>query len=321
MTRFSVSSSGRIKLAFLIAAFSLMALLTLGPYLGSLETAFAAPSGAWPRVVVDDTGARVEITSEPRRIVSLAPSNTEVLFALGLGDRVVGVTTACTYPAEAQKKAKVGDYNISVEKVVGLAPDLVVAVSSLQEAVISQLRGLGIKVVAVNPTTFDETMAAITLIGKATGADAAAARIVNDAKARIDAVQARVARVPAARRVKVFVEIWNEPLMTAGKGTFVDDLVRLAGGVNIAGSVQGWAQFSPETVIAQNPDVVILTNFNKAEALSRAAWQGISAFRKGQVFEANPDLLVRPGPRLIDGVEWLARTFYPELFKSGGESR
>lgn len=321
MTRFSVSSTGRMKLAFMIAAFSLIALLTLGPYLGDLEAASAAQSGAWPRVIVDDTGARVEIASEPRRIVSLAPSNTEVLFALGLGDRVVGVTTACTYPPEAQKKAKVGDYNISVEKVVGLSPDLVVGVASLQEAVISQLRSLGVPVVAINPTTFDETMAAITLIGRATGAEAAAARIVGDAKARVDAVQAVVNKVPATRKVKVFVEIWNEPLMTAGRGTFVDDLIRLAGGVNIAGSVQGWAQFSQEAVIAQDPDVVILTNFNKAEALSRAAWQGISAFKKGQVYEANPDLLVRPGPRLIDGVEWLARTFYPDLFKSGGGSK
>ena len=245
----------------------------------------------------------------PQRIVSLAPSNTEILFNLGLGPSIVGVTTACDYPAEASSIDKIGDYNINVEAVVAKQPDLVVAVSDLQAQVIDKLRELGLNVVAVNPTTIPEVFDAIQTIGDATGRSAAARELVAELEARMAAVKERVAATPESARPRVFVEIWNDPLMTAGHGTFVDDLVRAAGGINIFGSVSGWPQVSHESVITARPNVVILTSYNRDEVMARSHWRTVPALVTGQVYEVLPDLLVRPGPRLIDGLELLAQLF------------
>ncbi|HNU95161.1 MAG TPA: cobalamin-binding protein [Bacillota bacterium] len=266
-------------------------------------------AGAYPISIVDDTGVTVEIPGEPARIVSLAPSNTEILFALGLGDKVVGVTSACDYPEAAKKIDKIGDYNINIEAVVAKRPDLVVAVADLQMPVIQKLRELKMRVVAVNPRTLDEVFRAIQVIGDACGANAAARRTVDGLKARVAAVESKTAVTPADSRPRVFVEIWNDPLMTAGAGTFVDDLVRRAGGRNVVGHIDGWPQISPETVISAHTDVVILTCFNRAEVMARHEWRKVPAIVQGRVFEVHPDLMVRPGPRLVDGLETLAGLF------------
>ncbi len=266
-------------------------------------------AGGYPVSIVDDTGATIEIPREPVRIVSLAPSNTEILFALGLGDKVVGVTSACDYPEVAKKIDKIGDYNINIEAVVAKRPDLVVAVADLQMPVIQKLRELKLKVLAVNPRTLEEVFNAIQTIGDACGAGAVARRTVDDLKARVAAVESKAAAIPADSRPRVFVEIWNDPLMTAGAGTFVDDLVRRAGGRNIVGHIEGWPQISPETVISAHTDVVILTCFNRAEVMARHEWRKVPAIVQGRVFEVHPDLMVRPGPRLVDGLETLAGLF------------
>jgi len=269
-------------------------------------------AGVYPVSIVDDTGATVEIPREPARIVSLAPSNTEILFALGLGDRVVGVTSACDYPETAKDIDKIGDYNINIEAVVAKRPDLVVAVADLQMPVIQKLRELKLRVVAVNPRTLDEVFSAIQVIGDACGTGAVACRAVDDLKARVAAVESKAAAIPDDSRPRVFVEIWNDPLMTAGAGTFVDDLVRRAGGRNIVGNIEGWPQISSETVISAHTDVIILTCFNRAEVMARHEWRKVPAIAQGRVFEIHPDLMVRPGPRLADGLEALA-----DLFASG----
>lgn len=197
-----------------------------------------------------------------------------------------------------------------------MSPDLVVAVGSLQRQAISRLSELGVTVLAVDPKSIDGVLRAITLIGRATGAQDRASRLVGELRGRTDRVAQKLARLTQSERPRVFVEIWGEPLMTAGPGTFVDELVSAAGGRNIAHDADGeWPVFSAEAVIERDPDVVILTNFNKAEALARRAWQGISAYRTGRVYEVNPDLLVRPGPRLVDGLETLAALLHPELFR------
>ena len=279
----------------------------------SAASASGAPvaSGGYPISIVDDTGATVEIPREPARIVSLAPSNTEILFALGLGDRVVGVTTACDYPEAAKKIDKIGDYIINVEAVVAKRPDLVVAVADLQMPVIQKLRELRLRVVAVNPRTIDGVFRAMQIIGDSAGAGSAARRAVDSLNARIAAVESKVAAVPADSRPRVFVEIWNDPLMTAGAGTFVDDLVRRAGGRNIVGHIEGWPQISPETVISSHTDIIILTCFNRDEVMARHEWRRVPAVASGRVFEVHPDLMVRPGPRLVDGLEALASIFHP----------
>ncbi len=266
-------------------------------------------AGGYPVSIVDDTGVAIEIPREPVRIVSLAPSNTEILFALGLADKVVGATSACDYPEAAKKVDKVGDYNINIEAVVAKRPDLVVAVADLQMPVIQKLRELKLKVIAVNPRTLEEVFHAIGVIGDASGAGDVARRIVDGLRARVAAVELKAATIPADSRPRVFVEIWNDPLMTAGAGTFVDDLVRRAGGRNIVGHIEGWPQISPETVISAHTDVIILTCFNRAEVMARREWRKVPAVAEGRVFEIHPDLIVRPGPRLVDGLEALACLF------------
>ncbi len=266
-------------------------------------------AGGYPVSIVDDTGATIEIPREPARIVSIAPSNTEILFALGLGDKIVGVTSACDYPEAAKKVDKVGDYNINIEAVVAKRPDLVVAVADLQMPVIQKLRELKLKVVAVNPHTLEEVFHAIEVMGNACGAGDAARRMVDSLQARVAAVESKAATAPVDSRPRVFVEIWNDPLMTAGAGTFVDDLVRRAGGRNIVGNIEGWPQISPETVISAHTDIIVLTCFNRAEVMARHEWRKVPAVAEGRVFEIHPDLMVRPGPRLVDGLEALARLF------------
>lgn len=274
-----------------------------------LGSAGAAPTARFPLSIVDDTGVAVEIPREPVRIVSLAPSNTEILFALGLGDKVVGVTSACDYPEAVKKVDKIGDYNINIEAVVAKRPDLIVAVADLQMPVIQKLRELKLRVVAVNPRTLDEVFHAIQVIGDVAGAGDAARRTADGLRARVAAVESKAAVIPADSRPRVFVEVWNDPLMTAGAGTFVDDLVKRAGGRNIAGDIEGWPQISSETVISASTDVVILTCFNRSEVMARHEWRKVPAIVSGRVFEIHPDLMVRPGPRLVDGLEALAGLF------------
>ncbi|MFA7634508.1 MAG: cobalamin-binding protein [Bacillota bacterium] len=283
----------------------------------ALPAVSPAASDGFPVTVVDDTGYRLEVRKAPARIVSLAPSNTEILFSLGLGDRLVGVTSACDYPEAAAKIDKVGDYSINVEAVVAKKPDLVVAQSELQMPVVEKLRELGIPVLAVEPKTLEEVFESMEMIGIVSGEAERARKVVASLKARVASVGKAVAGLPKSKMPVVFVEIWNDPLMTAGSGTFVDDLVRRAGGRNLAGEVAGWPQISPELVVASKPDVVILTCFNKAEVMERSAWQRTPALINGAVYEVVPDLLVRPAPRLVDGLETLAAIFHPDLFESG----
>ncbi len=269
-----------------------------------------------PVTITDDLGREVAIPRAPRRIVSIAPSNTEILFALGLGDRVAGVTDSCDYPEEAKAKPKVGAVDVDYEKILEIAPDLVVAVGSLQRQAIDRLTELGVPVLAVNPKSLDGVLSAISMIGTAAGVEARARALTAQLRERIEAVESRVSGERTSRRPRVFVEIWNDPLMTAGPGTFIDELIAAAGGENVAHDAMAeWPQIDAEAVIQKDPEVIVLTNFNLEEALARPAWQTIAAYRSGRVFEVDPDLLVRPGPRLVQGLEELARLLHPEAFE------
>ncbi|MGE5592778.1 MAG: ABC transporter substrate-binding protein [Betaproteobacteria bacterium] len=309
---FSMPETRRTRRGTCLVFLTVLVALALGPH---ASLCAGAQSGE-AITVTDDLGRIVTLPHRPARIVSTAPSNTEILFALGLGDKVVGVTDSCDYPPEAKAKPKVGAVQLNYEKIVAMSPDLVVAVGSLQRQAITRLSELGVTVLAVDPKSIDGVLHAITLIGKATGAQDRASELVRELSGRMKRVAQKLAGLAQSERPRVFVEIWGEPLMTAGPGTFVDELVYAAGGWNIAHDAKGeWPEFSAEAVIERDPDVVILTNFNKAEALARRAWQGISAYKAGRVYEVNPDLLVRPGPRLVDGLETLAALLHPELFR------
>ncbi len=238
----------------------------------------------------------------PQRIVSLAPSITENLFALGAGDRVVGVTSWCDYPAEAQTKTVIGDaMNLNLELLLSLEPDLVVGDSNLVASHIESLQEFGIEVFVIAPTDLAGVRQSLLELGDAIGASERARELAAEMEQR---QRELVASVSTAEKIRVFVEIWNEPLMTAGPGSFIDEIIGLAGGENIAHDADNpWPMFSEELVIERDPQVVILTAFNLEEALARSAWQGITALQRGQVFEVDPNLYSRTTPRLLDALQ------------------
>jgi iron complex transport system substrate-binding protein len=256
-------------------------------------------------VIVDDRGRNVTIRSMPQRIVSLTPSGTEILFALGVGERVVGVTKWCDYPAEAKTIPQVGDVNISVEKVVSLEPDLVIAHSTLNESVIRQLEGLGKTVIALNPKSIEEVTQNISLIGRACGRHAEA-DILNDG---IQEVIRGISESNAGTTgLKTLVVIQPNPLWAAGPETFVDEMITVCNAENIAHDArQGFNTFPVERALARDPQVIIVGRESERQFfLKSPVWKDTDAVRSGRIVVINPDLLVRPGPRLSDGLQELA---------------
>lgn len=241
------------------------------------------------------------LQAAPQRIVSLAPSITENLFALGAGDRVVGVTSWCDYPEEARFKTVIGDaMNLNIELLLSLEPDLVVGDSTLVASHIEQLEAYGIPVYVIGPSTVSEVQASLIELGEAVGAEEKGRELAKAMELRLAELTAGIKR---ADKPRVFMEIWNEPLMTVGPGSFMHELIVLAGGLNIAeDSPTPWPVFSEELVIERDPEIIILTGYNLEEALSRSAWQVTTAMRNGDVYEVNPDLYSRTTTRLLDAL-------------------
>ncbi|GAB4566520.1 MAG: ABC transporter substrate-binding protein [Anaerolineae bacterium] len=275
--------------------------------------------------VTDALGREVTVQATPQRIVSLAPSNTEILFAVGAGDQVVGVTKYCDYPPEAPEgRTIVGGFSaksISVETIVSLQPDLVLAAGAIQQPVIEALEQMQIPVIALDAATFDDVYANIRLVGHLTGHEDQAEQVVAEMQDRVAAVTAAVADIPADQRVSVFWEVWDEPLMTAGPHTFIGQMIELAGGVNIFADVEeDYPQISAEEVVASNPDVILGPDshgdkMTPEQIAQRPGWDGIAAVQAGRVILVDGDIVSRPGPRLADGLEAIARALYPDRFQ------
>ena len=255
------------------------------------------------------------------RIVSLAPGVTEILFALASGDALVGATDHCDYPPEAKRIERVGGFGTpNVERLLVLNPDLVIAAGLEREEVAEVLRRSGIRVLHVRIRNFEELFDAIHQIGEAVDRPQQAKGVVARMKAELETVTAQNVATRRGPRPKVFVEIGDRPLMTAGRNSFLDDLITRAGGVNVAHEIsQSYTSINPEKVIEWNPDIIIVAPMgrpgNAAVQLSqRIGWADISAVKNGRVIDdINPDLLFRPGPRLIDGVKAMAaRLHKPE---------
>lgn len=283
----------------------------------------AAPTSAapFPIEITDQLGRGVRLNKVPQRIISIAPSNTEILFALGLGDRVVGVDQYSDYPAEAKTKASVGGYSKpSIEKIVALYPDLILAASIHQAEVIPVLEKLGFTVVALDPRTVDEVLESITLVAKITGKQSEATQVVTGLSDRIKTVTDKTVNLAAATKPRVFYVVWYDPLMSSGNGTFQADLIQKAGGNNIAQGLSGWTTISLEAVITANPEVMIAgdmseggANFQFIKTEPRLA--STAARKNGLVFTVNSDVASRPGPRIVDALEEFAKFIHPELFK------
>lgn len=286
----------------------------------------ATPQGvkaAFPVTITDDTGRAVTIDKEPKRIVSLAPSNTEILFALGLGSNVVGVTDFCDYPAEAKEKPKMGGVKPSLEKIVASQPDLVLAIAETAgpPEVATKLEGLGVKVIVLGAKNLDGIMASIQMVGKATGKEAEAAKVVAQMKSKIDAVMSKTKGVSSKPRVMYEIDA-TDPAKpyTPGPNSFIDALITLAGGANIAADAKlEWAQLSLEEVVKKDPEVIILGDANYGvtpdQVKQRPGWSTLTAVKNDRVSPIDDNLISRPGPRVADGLEAMAKLIHPELFQ------
>lgn len=278
------------------------------------------PNEPFPREVRDGTGYATTLKTKPLRIVSTAPSNTEILFALGAGDRLVGVTTYCTYPPEAAAIPKIGGFapsTISSETLVALKPDLVLTTGLIQDSLTDNLRKVGLTVLSFDAATLDEVLRNIRLLGEATGRGAAAAALVDDLKRRAEKVKARLAGLTVEQRPKVFLLLGESPLMTVGPKTFPGQILEAAGGRNLfADTVEQYPKISEEVLLSRKPDAIVAWSMNGpsvgTEALrKKPGWADFPALKHNRVYQLDDDLLSRPGPRLFDGLEWLAETLHP----------
>ncbi len=267
------------------------------------------------RSFTDGLGRAVSITTDPQRVISLAPNVTEILFALGLESRVVGVTSYCDFPEAAKAKEKVGDtLQPNLEKIISLKPDLVVVSTSSQlENLTRRLDQLAIPVYVTNSRTVREVAASIRSLGEITGTLERARRIAVEMESRINAVVRRVNGLP---RPRVLYVLQTGPLITAGRNTFINDLINIAGGKSISGDETAeYPQFSRETVVARAPDIIVAPSIHGAELVKesdlRRDFATTPAIRSNRIVWVTPDLVDRPGPRIVDGLEQLAKGLHP----------
>jgi len=268
-------------------------------------------------MVVDETGRRVSVPASPRRIVSLAPDITEILFALGLKKEIVGVSQFSDYPDGAKTKPKVGGYvNLSPERILALTPDLVIGTTNgnRQEAV-NKLEKAGLSVYVANPERFSDIYRTILNIGRITGREAAARQLAGMMREKAERIVFLTAH---CRRPRVFVQIDSHPLVSVGRDTIYSELIAMAGGQNIAARTFGkYPRISMESLIKEQPEVILLSSMSgttsrKAELAYWSRWQDIPAVRNSRIYFVNPDLTDRFSPRIVQGLEELAGILHPE---------
>lgn len=282
------------------------------------------PTPAITSVTVTDGANRsVTITGTPQRIVSLAPSTTEIAFALGLGKQVVAVDSFSDFPTETKDLVKIKTYPLNLEQIVSLKPDLVLAAGIQSPDDIKKLADLKLTVLVVGSmnATFDSVASDIALVGKGTGTNAQAKSITDAMKQRIDAMKAKI--TPSSSKPKVYWELdATDPAKpyAPGPGSFINDIITMAGGVNATSNAKtAYAQVNAEEIVAANPDIIILSDAaygtTPDSVKARQGWSAINAVKKNQVFPIDDNLVSRPGPRIVDGLEAAAKLIHPELFK------
>ncbi|MGG3160170.1 ABC transporter substrate-binding protein [Geobacillus stearothermophilus] len=310
-----------------VAVFFLLAAVLVGCSGGANSNAQPAKKeepkteqAAFPVTVKDGLGEDVTIKAEPKKIVSLIPSNTEIAYALGLGDKIVGVSDFDNYPEDVKTKTKIGGMEFNVEKIISLKPDLVLAHASSAHNSrdgLKQLKDAGITVLVVNDAkSFDDVYASIDLIGKATGTTDKAKQVIEEMKEKLAKIKEKAKQIPADKQANVWIEVSPPPqIYTAGKGTFMDEMLQVISAKNVAGSLEGWPMVTEEKAVAYKPDVIITTYGGAKQVFARAAWKDVPAVKNKRVYDVNTDLVSRPGPRLVEGVEELAKAVYPDVFK------
>lgn len=274
---------------------------------------------SWDVDINQGVGRRMAMlpASKPQRIVSMSPANTEILFALGAGDRVVGVTSYSDYPEEAKAKPSIGGYNApDVEKIVALAPDIVFAMGDIQAKYIRVLERAGIPVISIEPKTLPDILTAIDVISEAIGEQERGAILHAELARQLDTVRWLTAQFPPKR---VFLEIWDAPLLTVGNRSFINDIITQAGGINVAADKNvDYMTCDIETLYAYNPDVYIVISHSRNDTrsfINKPELADIKAVKNKQVYQVMDDILARPGPRSFIGLVKLAEILQPDAMK------
>lgn len=317
-----------------IAAIALFALLVAGLWGCRQATAPPKqpppeppkPSSAFPMTVTDARGVAVTFDRAPQRIVSMSPPITETLFALGLGNRVVGVTRFCQFPEAAKTKEQIGGVSDpSTEKIVSLAPDVVFVTVGNPMPVIEALEKAKIRVFSVDPKSYEAVCEAVATLGRICGVPQAGEELSGRMRATAREIAAKVAAIPRDKRPSALLVVWLDPLFVAGPGTYMDDMLQLCGARNAAAETKNpWKEFSLEMAVAADPEVLVLMAEHTPGAKDEKqmldklraspSWQGVRAVRDGRVRLIHSDLIARTGPRLAEGLQLLARAIHPELF-------
>jgi len=294
----------------------------LAAFVAVLATCFAAYAGLAQSKsvsVTDDVGREVRVAQPVQRIVSLAPSVTEIIYALGAQDRLVGDTDYCDYPAEARQKKHVGSVMApNMEEIVALRPDVVIASKAGNRIeTVRALESLHISVYGTYARTVSEVLQSMLKMGSIIGAGGQASKLVADLQARLDDLRRRLENAP---RVRVLFVVWREPLISMGQQTFLADAIRVAGGESVVNSEQDWPHVSMEEMVKLQPDYVVLSADDRAHgeadlaAIANApGWRDLKAIREKRIAIV-PDAISYPAPRLIDAIEQLARQLHPEAF-------
>lgn len=278
-----------------------------------------SPATGEAGLVKDQLGREVHVPDEPKRVVSLAPSITEIVFALGAGHRLKGVTQHCDYPPEAEALPKVGSYvHLDVEKIVALRPDLCLGTrdGNPREAA-AKLESLRIPVYAVNPKDLETVMETVLEIGRLLKAQERAELLVRGMRTRIEEIKRRVGETSA--RPSVFFQIGIVPIVSVGTNTLIDELITTAGGRNLAAGPAPYPRFSREQVVALGPEIIIITSMTRGQAFEPVRdewtqWSNLPAVRNQRVHIVESNIFDRPSPRLVEGLELLSRLFHPELW-------
>jgi iron complex transport system substrate-binding protein len=288
----------------------LVALLSLALVLTGCNSSEQTPVN----YVFDDLGRLVAINGTPQGIISLAPSNTEILFALGLGDRVVGVTDYCDYPPEALNKTKVGGYATpDIEKIVALNSDLILVAYGTPMDVINTMVGLGLTVFGIKTTDLADLINDIRRIGEITDKEIEAQALTSEMESKIQGVNNQTEELE--QRPSVFYIVWHDPLWTAGSETFIHELIEKGGGVNICQNITGYTTISIEEVVARDPEIIITSEWSYDWALNATELASTNASQTGRIYTCDDNLVQRPGPRLVEGLEWFAHFIHPEIFE------
>lgn len=253
------------------------------------------------------------------RIISLAPATTEILFALGLDKKMVGVSEFCNYPKEAQAKEKIGTFSQpNIEKILSLKPDLIFCTGLEQAPAIAKLKQLNLSIFVSDPKNIDELFQSIREIGRLTKKEKESALLIDNMEKRIKKINSQVSGIADEKKQKVFIEIWHSPLTTVGSGSFINELIELSGGINITSDIKSaYSSVAQEVVLRRNPDCIILAYMGDAgpvkQVMARPGWSNINAVKNKRVYnDINPDMLLRPGPRVVEALYALHKKLYPD---------